>query len=228
MILNKQKSRTLLAIALPLTITISLAIFLQNSLINKPEVLKTWFESFGVYAIFIYIIIQSITIIIAPIGGFSVAIAIIAIFGPVMGNLIVYLVTTPLYIINFLVARKFGRKIVKKLVGNSGLKTVDKYSQKMRSSTLIQLKLFLGGYFDFISYAAGLTNISFKSFVIINCLVAIPNVILEILVFKFSPNFTSAVLISFAIPAICGIIYLLLHKQFKKLLKPENIISEEL
>ena len=228
MTITKFNIKSLLAVGVPLVLTISLTFFLQKTLINDPDFLKTWLSSFGVYTLLAYIIVQAATIIIAPIGGLAAAIAVIAIFGPVWGNIIIYLVTTPLYVINFLIAKRFGKRVVKKLVGEAGLQTVDKYSTKLTPTILIFMKLFLGGYFDFISYAAGFTKISLKSFIIINIFFALPFLLFSILVFTFSPNFTTAVVISFVVtPAVIGISYLPFHGKVKKYLQAKDLITQE-
>jgi len=226
--INKKNLKTLFTLLIPLIITIFLTLFLQNTIINNPELLQKWLRSFGVLSIFIYIIVQSITIIIAPIGGLSAALAIIAIFGPLWGNIIIYFVTLPLYVINFLLARKFGRPFVKRIIGEKGLATADKYTQKLNISVLIFLKIFMGGYFDYISYAAGFTKIDLKSFIIVNLLGAIPGTILTYFIFKYAPNFSTAVVLMLVIPFILGIIYVPLHKKLKKYLKKENPLSREI
>ncbi len=208
-----------LGVLIPLSITISLTLLLQNTVVNNPALLQSWLAQFGTATILVYILIQSLTIIVAPIGGFSAAMAIMALFGPLWGNLIIYFVTTPLYIINFLIAKKFGRRIVRKLVGESGIKVIDKYIQKLNPHTLVIMKIFLGGYFDYISYAAGFSKIKVKDFIIINFLAAIPTTFIQFLIFRLAPNFTTAVGLSLLIPLILGLVYLPFHKKFKKYFK---------
>lgn len=226
--MSYSKSKPLIIGGLSLLATISLTIFLQHKIISRPDDIKIWLESFGAYTILAYIIVQSITIIIAPIGGMGAAIAVLAIFGPLWGNVIIYFVCTPLYIVNFLIARKFGRRVVKKLVGEEGLKTVDNYTNKAGTEVLILLKLMFGGYFDYISYAAGFTNISTKNFVLINFLAGIPGTIIMYLIFRFSPNFTIGVILLFIMPIVTGALYLPFHKKLKKYLQNKNLASREI
>lgn len=80
--------------------------------------------------------------------------------------------------------RKFGRKLVVKLVGEKPMKEVDGFTSVEGKQVLTISRLFGFPIFEFISYAAGLTNISFKSYFIITAVASVFTNIAAYLVFK--------------------------------------------
>ncbi|OGY28542.1 MAG: hypothetical protein A3J50_00905 [Candidatus Woykebacteria bacterium RIFCSPHIGHO2_02_FULL_43_16b] len=61
---------------------------------------------------------------------------------------------------------------------------IDHYAEDVDTVTLVLLKILQGGYFDYISYAVGLTNISFRIFALVNFLAGIPSIILSYFIFS--------------------------------------------
>lgn len=160
--------------ALPITLALALSYYMQGQFLANTDALKAWFESFGPFVILVYIVLQALSIIIAPIGGFVFLLAMIAIYGPKIAIILVFLVSTPAYLINFYIARRFGRPLVKKIIGEHGLKTVDHFAKDAGTPTLIVLRIFQGMNFDYISYGVGLTTIPFKTFFWVNLLCSFP------------------------------------------------------
>jgi len=77
-------------------------------------------------------------------------------------------------ITNFLIAKKWGRSIVKKLAGTETLEKVDKLAQNYGLQSLFIFRLFLKEFHDVISYAFGLTTMRFTSYFIVSTLGMIP------------------------------------------------------
>lgn len=195
--------KSIILAATPITLTIIASLILQATVLSKPEKIASILASFGPFVILGYVIFQALAIIIAPIGGFAALIAVIALFGPFIGLILSYMVSTPTFLLNFYLARRYGRPIVEKIVGRAGLKTMDHYAQDAGTFTLIILKIFQGGIFDYVSYAAGLTQIPFKTFFIVNLLGGIPGSFVSYYILtKFSSNFTQSIIILLAVAYI--------------------------
>ena len=171
------------------------SLYLQIAVLSDPKGFTSWLSQFGPFVILVYILIQSLTIIIAPIGGFFIQVAMLTLFPPAFAFTIIYLVVTPLYLVNFLIARKFGRPLVIRLVGRKALEKVDHMAKDMGVSTLLILKLFQGMYFDYISYAVGLTQIPFKTFAIINVLTGIPGILINYYILSRFENLTVGIVV---------------------------------
>lgn len=205
---------------LPIVFLILFSFILNKAIISNPDSIRAWLDGFGIYAIAAYVVMQMAAIIIAPIGGSAFALAALALFGPLRGTVLIYLVTTPAYIINFLIARVYGRRVVRRLTGKDGEDVIDRFMVAITTRKLIVMKLFLGGYFDYISYAVGLTHVSLGDFIFINILGGIPAALFTWSIMQFAPNFLSAVAIFYTVPAIFGVLYLSYSRMKRK--KPEE------
>lgn len=211
------KIRLLILAAIPIILVIGSSLALQFTVLSQPEKIASILASFGPYVVLAYVIFQAIAIIIAPIGGFPVLVAVIALFGPFIGLVLSYLVSTPTFLLNFYIARRYGRPIVEKIVGKAALKTMDHYAQDAGTFTLIILKVFQGGIFDYVSYAAGLTQIPFKSFFIINFLGGIPGAFVAYYILtKFSSNFTQSIIILLVVAYLFAGVAILINHLVKK------------
>lgn len=221
---NKHRSRHSLSlrsaiiVSLPIIVAILISFILQLSVVSNPEKFASWLSSFGPFLFIIYALIQIASIVIAPIGGTFIQYALIALIGPLKALSLIYLIATPTYVVNFFLARRYGRPLVKKVVGEKGLAKIDHYAKDAGVSMLIILKVLQGGYFDYISYAAGLTTISFHDFILINIFGGIPGTILAYVIFSKAPNFFSSVILLQIVAAILIALSLFLtyrHKQRK-------------
>ena|SRR5258708_2832205 len=199
--------KSLLPLAIPLLLITLFSVFLQITFVSNPDKIKIFLSSFGSYFILGYVIIQFAAIIIPPIPGSIAAITILAVFGPLRGLLLIYITTTPAECINFLLAKKYGRPLVEKAIGKKYLKKVDYYTQNAGKETLAVLKLFEDSFFDYISYGLGLTQITFKQFVLINFGVGAINIFIKYVIFKLAPNFTSSIVIMEIVSAILTSFY---------------------
>lgn len=72
--------------------------------------------------------------------------------------------------ISFLIARRLGRPVVRRFVGEEGLSRVDGFVSQLGGwRALVYARLFLFAIYDFISYAAGLTHtLTLRQYVIIS------------------------------------------------------------
>ncbi len=148
----------------------------------------TWLSHFGSYIILIYIVLQAITIIIAPIGGFFLTLTMIILFGETYAFIIGYLVSTPIYLINFYLARRYGRPLVLKILGQSSVEKLDHLVKDAGILILIMTRVLQSPNFDYLSYGWGLTKIPFKTFVLINFIAGIPGTFISYLIFSQFDN----------------------------------------
>lgn len=81
-------------------------------------------------------------------------------------------------IIDFWIARKYGRPTVLKLAGKKAIVQIDKLTEVAGVKALIVLRFFGGILFDSISYAMGLTSMGFKRYLLITAFCPIPGMIL--------------------------------------------------
>lgn len=112
-----------------ITCAIFVLIGYQNGIFSSPESLKVFLSDLGIFAPLGFILFQIIqcVILIIP-GGFGCVIG-VAVFGPVYGFIYNYISICMGSIINFLLARKYGKNLVLKLI-----------SQKIMINIFLELK----------------------------------------------------------------------------------------
>lgn len=142
-----------------------------SSIDTTPIVLAI--EKAGIFAPIIYILVLAIPSILAPISGSPIYFAGYIMFGNKV-QVLAYFSMLLSSIINFYIARKWGRAWVTRIVGKDDMKKVDSFMKDNGLSSLIFLRIFMGIFHDFVSYAYGLTNIKLFPYMIVNILAPIP------------------------------------------------------
>ncbi len=222
--IKSNKIKTVIKLAIPLLIIISISLYLQINVISHPQRVTSWLSSFGPSIIFVYIVIQSLAIIIPPIPGSLVSIPMLALLGPLKGLALIYLVVTPAECVNFIIAKKYGRSVVTKLVGKKSMEKIDQYTKNASFGHLIVLKLLADSYFDYVSYGLGLTNITIPQFIFVNFVFGLVRAALSYYVLTKAPNFTSSILLLELTAGILTGGYLLFrHWHHKKMALPQKL-----
>jgi uncharacterized membrane protein YdjX (TVP38/TMEM64 family) len=112
---------------------------------------------------FILMILQSIA---APIPAFLITLSNAAIFGWWQGAILSWSSAMVGAALCFFIARVLGRDAVEKLTSKGAMESVDVFFEKYGKHTIVVCRLLPFVSFDFVSYAAGLTNMKFWSFFI--------------------------------------------------------------
>lgn len=209
-------AKSLLLIVLPILATVILSYILQAVVVSNQEEFTKWLSSFGPFVIFVYIILQTIALIFAPIGGYFLIIAMIALFGPAIAITLAYFVYVPCFMVNFYLSKRYGRPFAERIVGKATLRKMDEFIEDMGIEILIILRLFQTGNFDFLSYAFGLTKITFKTFAIVNILAGIPAAFVLYLVYSKTESLTQGVVVGYIISAVFVGLSILLHFIMRK------------
>lgn len=213
----RNRIRSVILLSLPIIVTILLSYYLQITIISDPEKFKNWFLGFGPFVVLVYIILQSIAVIFAPIGGLFLVVTMVAVFGPEIATILAYSVTTPVYLLNFYIARRFGRPLVERIVGKLALEKADHFVKDAGVFTLIVLRIFQSGNFDYLAYGLGLTKVPFKTFAIVNFLAGIPAALVFYFVITRFSNITISVVVFYLVAVVfAGISIYINHKLRKK------------
>ena len=138
-------------------------------------------QSFGVFGPLVFCLLYLSTLVFAPLPGTPFLVSGIGLFGVVDGVLLIYSVDILSAVVNFYIARRFGRGVMRRFVGERGLNRIDGHVSEFSVEMLILARLFEGTFFEWISYAAGLTKIKFKKYFIITILGAVPERALKFL-----------------------------------------------
>jgi len=196
-----------------------LGIFFQSLLLEHLEKLREIISSYGSLGPLIFILLIALSTILAPINNFLVWLPGFYIFGPersiaysLIGGLIGGLSA-------FLIARKFGRPVVKKIIGKKGMERIDELTKDLGVLTLWLLMVFGVSLFDLVSYAAGLTNVRIKDFFVAILLGPLPLTFLIYLLIKNTQDLITIVAISGVVSitglSISSVLLFYLHKRRK-------------
>jgi uncharacterized membrane protein YdjX (TVP38/TMEM64 family) len=150
----------------------SLLVFLLGRGISEEEV-TSFVRGAGIWAPLVYVTLIALTHIVAPLSGTPILFAGYALFGDRL-QLYDYFAVIISGVTNFWIAKRFGRELVLRLVGKKEMGKVDRFVEDYGVRTLIFLRVFQGHLHDFISYAYGLTKMSFYPYFTISVLGRIP------------------------------------------------------
>ena len=130
------------------------------------ESLKKYILSFGVWAPIVSFILMILQSIVAPLPAFLITFANAALFGWVKGAILSWTSAMAGATLCFYIARFLGRDTVEKLTSKFALDSIDEFFEKYGKHTILIARLLPFISFDIVSYAAGLTSMSFVSFFI--------------------------------------------------------------
>jgi len=137
-----------------------------SSFFSSQEQLRNFIEPYGSLAPVVFILIQIVQIILAPISHYAIGIAGGFLFGTWQGFLYNWIGKIIGTFIAFYLGRKFGRRIIKHLVREEILKKYDKVFEK--GKIILFLMYFLPLFpDDELSYLAGFSSIKAKIFILI-------------------------------------------------------------
>lgn len=179
--MNSQKIKIIFAIAGFLLI----AFFLVRISLNiNAEAVKELIKSFGVLGPLVFIVINTITIVFSPLTSFPLWLASLTVYGFWPTVVFVYIGNNLGNLAAFLIAKHFGKPIVSRLVGKNNIKKVDEFVEVVGVKPLFVARLFGGAASDYISYAAGLTNIKARTYLTINFLAMGPSILFQLLILE--------------------------------------------
>lgn len=144
--------------------TLLVILFLYSSTLLKKEAVEEISKTLGVFGILIMALIILATQVFAPLSGTIGLFVGYKLYGYGLTLIIFYFVSLLSAVINFYISRNYGRKYVIKLVGESNINFVDTVVAAEAKTILIGLRIFGYFFFDFISYAIGLTQITFRRY----------------------------------------------------------------
>ena len=152
------------------------------SFASNPEILRVWMQELGIWGILIFGVFNFLQVIFAVIPGGPFELAAGYIFGVVPGTLLCDITMTISSVVVFLLVRKFGIHFVELFISRRQIENMEflKDNQKVQS-VLFFIFLLPGTPKDVVTYLAGLTNLSLKSWIFICCVGRFPAILLTAL-----------------------------------------------
>ena len=129
-------------------------------------VVKEFVASYGIYAGMISFGLMIFQSVAAPLPAFLITFANASLFGWWKGAILSWTSAMAGAALCFFIARVLGRDIAEKLTSKAGIAQIDAFFEKYGKNTILICRLLPFISFDIVSYAAGLTSMSFGSFMI--------------------------------------------------------------
>jgi uncharacterized membrane protein YdjX (TVP38/TMEM64 family) len=127
--------------------------------------MREWIEQFGAFAPLVFILAQIAQVIVAPIPGQVTAIVGGYLFGPVAGTAYSMVGVTVGSAIAFLIAQRYGRPVVERMIDGSLLDRFDGFVQTLGVPGLFLFVVIPGLPDDVICFLAGLAHFRLLVFV---------------------------------------------------------------
>ncbi len=137
-------------------------------------VVKEFVASYGAYAVVISFLLMIFQSLAAPLPAFLITFANANLFGWWQGAILSWTSAMAGAAVCFFVARILGRDVAEKLTSKAGLEQIDTFFEKYGKNTILICRLLPFVSFDIVSYAAGLTSMSFGSFFVATGLGQLP------------------------------------------------------
>ena len=142
------------------------------------EVVRQFVESYGSYAMVVSFLLMVLQSVMAPLPAFLITFANANLFGWWQGAILSWSSAMAGAMLCFVLARWLGRDAVEKLTSKGALKQVDDFFDKHGKQSILIARLLPFMSFDIVSYAAGLTSMSFWGFVVATGLGQLPATII--------------------------------------------------
>lgn len=128
------------------------------------EPFRRWVDEHGAWGPIVFVLVLAFSVLFAPIPNAPIFIAAGLAWGPVLGS--VYSVAGLLLgsVAAFWVARLAGRRHLRRLVGSRLAAQLDSLAETMGGRVIFWARMMPALNFDWISFVAGVTAISFRSF----------------------------------------------------------------
>ena len=128
--------------------------------------MRDFMASYGAWAAVVSFALMIFQSVAAPLPAFILTFANANLFGWWQGAILSWTSAMAGAAACFWIARSLGREAVEKLCSKTGLATIERFFERYGGQSVLIARLLPFVSFDFVSYFAGLTSMSFKGFMI--------------------------------------------------------------
>ncbi len=143
----------------------------------KPTAIRDWLQGWGMLAPGVYVLLMVLAIVLTPIPSVPLDIAAGLAFGLFWGTVWTLVGAEISALIAFWLARRLGRQWLARRLGLERMGKVDELTARMGWRAVFLMRLLPAFNFDWVSYAAGLTSMSLRTFASATFLGMLPPVV---------------------------------------------------
>lgn len=174
-----------LILAVSILVMLGLTLAIWKPIINfieDPDSLSVWIDSAGIWGPIIFMLLNTLQVLLAIIPGGPFEVAAGALFGPWIGTLMCDVAMSAGGVITFLFVKKFGMKFIELFTTREKIESVKFLHSNKKSTTLLFLFFLLPGTpKDLMCYVVGLTDIKLSTWTLINVVGRFPAILLSAL-----------------------------------------------
>ena len=179
--MSKLRGKLWLYVRIAFVFALVASVFIGVRLIGL-ENLQSFINQAGIFGPIIYILLRAALCFLAPFGSGPIQASSGVLFGFVPALIYSVIGSTLGYCVSFWLARRYGTSMVERLLGDSSSR-VDDYMERLGTvQNLLWVRVVFFFAYDFIAFAAGLTELRFVHFAIITFVLGIPPTAMTILV----------------------------------------------
>ncbi len=163
-----KKVMTLITIIITILLIGFIVYAIKMNLLTSPEILVNKIKEYGLIGPIIFLLIQIVQVIFLFFPGGASCLAGTLAFGPIEGFFYNYIGLTLGSIVAYMLSKNFGLPLIKKLFKEETIKKYLKYVRNKKFEKIFFLGILLpGAPDDLLCYIAGISNLTFKKFLII-------------------------------------------------------------
>ena len=177
-ITRRQATLLILAVVLGLAALLAFDQLIQRASPWDYDDFERWMRDLGAWGPAAYIAFLAISMVIAPIPTTPAPIAAAAAWGAVEGVIYTLIAAAIGASLCFLIAQRWGRRVYERFLPAKMVQEIDRLADRLAVRVLVVTRLFpvLGP--DVVSYAAGLTSIRYRLYIVISIVFSVPSVVL--------------------------------------------------
>jgi uncharacterized membrane protein YdjX (TVP38/TMEM64 family) len=183
--------------------------------------LKDYILSFGLWAPIASCFLMVLQAIVAPVPSFLITFANGLAFGVFWGWMLSLFGHVLAASVCFGISRSLGRVPVEVLVGKTGLQSADRWFARWGMYAVFAARLVPGIAFDVISYAAGLTRMRFRNFIIATALGIFPQTFLYSYLGRQAPEYATLFLVTSGL-VVAGVVTVTVIRYRRERRKPKR------
>ena len=183
--------------------------------------LRDYILSFGLWAPVASCFLMVLQALVAPVPSFLITFANGLAFGVFWGWMLSLFGHVLAAAVCFGIARALGRVPVEVLVGKTGLESADRWFARWGMYAVFVARLVPGIAFDVISYAAGLTRMRFRNFLVATALGIFPQTFLYSYLGRQAPEYVALFLVTSAL-VLAGVVIVAVIRYRRERRKPKR------
>lgn len=130
------------------------------------EQIRANVDKLGIWAPIALLLLRTVSVVVPAIPSTAYSVLSGTLFGFWKGIIVIFIADFAACCLNFYIAKRFGRKIVQRFVGETFIDKVDNLASRHLEDNIFLVAGFLmTGLFDFVCYAVGLTEMPWRKFI---------------------------------------------------------------